>query len=841
MDIRQKRVPPRKQAAKRKSEETASRPSPPAIPLPDPSQPLPAHFLRNQQALLGHAGLIAGVRPSRLATLSGTPRGASPSNPIVLDDHEAEILPEPPLIGRSQIDYFKNLDPSKLPTPSNQEIVEMLIKQKDIFPVLQSILKLLATGALGGKAADPAVIPGTRSWAARPNQSRSSSQPPAKKRKLNRVPAGAADWDVPYPFEEGEGPAAYRQNWMKERGRQLISQLIGLVKIAARKAAAKKHLAELEQKRQTSLERAVKQEQVRNSAGVVNKQGGRGANHYRDENRKTDSTPLVTQQSIQGNGLEMAILTSFEARNANLMTTAQSESALESTIQAETSASIPITQSTAQDASTASFNDLFSALLAASDANDVKSLGHTPLPSLPPLEFAASSQPAPNPPASIDTPSSSSDGNIDQSLIDSWMNIFQTFPLQTDRPSTSGPPSSGSVYLESLLGLTSPSNGEVSSFTSPTNGDSSSFSTTPDPDAQQAQSFPLDFNQLNDLEMAFNLAADGTSASDLGNFSSSASDTPLPIDFTFDFPALSQTDPNGAQAPTSTVIQQSNGTSGSRTSISQPSSSIGSQPGTSSIPPFASPRPDSLVFNNLIDPQLLALSHPELRTSTLLPQGLSSNTMQEAQPATSMDDAGTRSPSAPLPSPMSSFEPATPSSAGWDVSMAEVVGEQDQDRGMWWKGFLATDAEADIGGKGLGAVNLLGQPQAGQEREKDEHVGASDQMTPNKSCPSQVPLIRPTTQATQQTTGVTSAGTTTALPQPSGVFQVLRAADWQPQKPIQKLKKTDVLKRAEEKREELRAKLEKVKVKLWETTIEHGALLHLLRLSGETEKTSPAS
>ncbi|KAH9994840.1 hypothetical protein BJV77DRAFT_932187, partial [Russula vinacea] len=61
-------------------------------------------------------------------------------------------------------------------------------------------------------------------------------------RRLNSVPAGAADWDVPYPFQQGEGPTKYRLHWEKERLRQLLTQLTVLVKGAKRSAAARTYL-----------------------------------------------------------------------------------------------------------------------------------------------------------------------------------------------------------------------------------------------------------------------------------------------------------------------------------------------------------------------------------------------------------------------------------------------------------------------------------------------------------------------------------------------------------------------------------------------------------------------
>ncbi|KAH9960830.1 hypothetical protein BC827DRAFT_1103965, partial [Russula dissimulans] len=61
-------------------------------------------------------------------------------------------------------------------------------------------------------------------------------------RRLNSVPAGAADWDVPYPFQQGEGPNQYRLHWEKERLKQLLSQLAVLIKCAKRSAATRTYL-----------------------------------------------------------------------------------------------------------------------------------------------------------------------------------------------------------------------------------------------------------------------------------------------------------------------------------------------------------------------------------------------------------------------------------------------------------------------------------------------------------------------------------------------------------------------------------------------------------------------
>ncbi|KZT73681.1 hypothetical protein DAEQUDRAFT_638799, partial [Daedalea quercina L-15889] len=68
-------------------------------------------------------------------------------------------------------------------------------------------------------------------------------------RKLNSVPAGASDWDVPYPFEAGQGPADYQSTWAKERARRLVRELVTLVRDAAKKVAVRGYLQEQDRAR----------------------------------------------------------------------------------------------------------------------------------------------------------------------------------------------------------------------------------------------------------------------------------------------------------------------------------------------------------------------------------------------------------------------------------------------------------------------------------------------------------------------------------------------------------------------------------------------------------------
>ena len=203
-------------------------PTPP-INFPNPDEPLPSNFLRSQQALLGHAGLISGLDPSTLSTKYH--KGATSQNPIIVED---EL--DPPPLGKGDAYPF---DSSILPSPPSEEVVSSLVKQRNIFPVLESLLRLLS--GTGVSNIPPAVTPFCSPTSSFTALSKERGAAP-KRRRLNSVPAGAADWDVPYPFQQGEGPTNYRLHWEKERLKQLLSQLGVLIKGATRSAAARTYL-----------------------------------------------------------------------------------------------------------------------------------------------------------------------------------------------------------------------------------------------------------------------------------------------------------------------------------------------------------------------------------------------------------------------------------------------------------------------------------------------------------------------------------------------------------------------------------------------------------------------
>ncbi|KAF9066607.1 hypothetical protein BDP27DRAFT_996828 [Rhodocollybia butyracea] len=189
---------------RRADDEPLIRRPPPEIPLPDPTAPVPPNWLRSQSALLGHAGLVGGVKPATLSNRHS--RGSTSVNPIVIDDDQREHS------SRHRHPASHHIHPN-LPTPPIDEIVQILIGQREVFTLLQDILNLMETSS--------------------PLSHHSASDPAFKKRKLGT----AAAWEVPHP---GEGSRDSRD---KDKGKQLISRLVSLIKSASRTAALRRYLA----------------------------------------------------------------------------------------------------------------------------------------------------------------------------------------------------------------------------------------------------------------------------------------------------------------------------------------------------------------------------------------------------------------------------------------------------------------------------------------------------------------------------------------------------------------------------------------------------------------------
>ncbi|KAJ7475841.1 hypothetical protein FB451DRAFT_258959 [Mycena latifolia] len=377
----------KRKTTKKSRAKPSARPTPPPIHLPDPSQshPLPPNLLRNQPGLLGTAGVVAGVRPAHLPARSApapiATRGTTSSNPIFVDD---EVRPPP--VSRFKRMLRSDVDLGQLPPPSNQDIVSTLIKQRDIFPLLENILKFIAAQASPHLASE---FSRSRSCS---SDAGSRSQTPSdegsttrKRRKLRHVPAGAELWDVPFPFNEGEGPKTYRDDWGKDRGKKLIAELVALIKGAARKAAVQNHLEKQEEKRKTPTEEEL---------AALGK-------HYRVDTLFYNSHTLTKSS-------EPEVLA--DASNASRSSVAPSYGPSSPPSPPEASSGSALSIPADPPSKSTPFDQLISSLLSVS-SNEQFSLDRS---TGSPDGFSDPSRP------------------LDPGLFDSWMDIFQTFPVPAE-------------------------------------------------------------------------------------------------------------------------------------------------------------------------------------------------------------------------------------------------------------------------------------------------------------------------------------------------------------------------------------------------------------------------
>ncbi|EJD48928.1 hypothetical protein AURDEDRAFT_183062 [Auricularia subglabra TFB-10046 SS5] len=193
--------PPKRPSAKPAPEPGLKRKRPaPDLDLPGPGEPLPRNLLRNHNALLGTAGRVAGLK------LPAVGSGSSRSDPVVLDDDSARS-PRRSASARNAATPA----PSSAAASENapQDPLVRLQRNPNFISVLRGLLAHTTMQRRGSHAVG------------RP--------PPPKKRRLSRVPSGAQDWDVPYPFPNGEGPEHYDETWSEKRGAKLVKDLIKLV------------------------------------------------------------------------------------------------------------------------------------------------------------------------------------------------------------------------------------------------------------------------------------------------------------------------------------------------------------------------------------------------------------------------------------------------------------------------------------------------------------------------------------------------------------------------------------------------------------------------------------
>ncbi|KAL5485989.1 hypothetical protein ACEPAI_7033 [Sanghuangporus weigelae] len=181
---------------------------------------LPPNFLRYHSQLLGLTRLVG------TADRYVDNPGMSKENPIVVEEGTTSHVVPP--LQTQEIQSSTNA--------TSQVIADTLVSQGSIFPVLRSLVPYLGLSTNVGCCNDYTPY---QYRAHEQNRSSNIIAPPLKRRKLNSVPAGAKDWDVPYPFPANEGPPNYLESWKKKRGKKLMMRLVSLVREAVQKATAK--------------------------------------------------------------------------------------------------------------------------------------------------------------------------------------------------------------------------------------------------------------------------------------------------------------------------------------------------------------------------------------------------------------------------------------------------------------------------------------------------------------------------------------------------------------------------------------------------------------------------
>jgi hypothetical protein len=707
---------PRPQVKKKSRQSSRSSTSEPTQPqgseftLPDPSAPPPANFLRNQENLLGRAGLVGGIKP---AALQPYMPGSTPSNPIHVDEEE-----DTPILGRrSRSKEQPYIDPALLTAPTNQEIVSVLIGQKDIFPILEGVLKLVMRSATG----ETTTTGPKRPTSPKSNNSRSkastSSGQPVKKRKLNRVPAGATDWDVPYPFPDGEGPDAYHKTWERERGKQLISQLIKLIKTAARKAATKKYL---QQRAGEEVEGPAAE-----GSGGHNWEANRRVNgHYRPEaasyGSTTDQTALAKTQVLQD--------TSNASRTSRSADAGSAASHVSPT-------GVQVVNS-AQSSATATFDELNSSIDAVAP-DQGSSGGFVTQPGFNNLSGSRQD-------LMFSTPTEAPSFGADQPMFDTWMNFLEQFPM------TFGGSSDNSA-----------------AFTS----EPASHSSTPGLDQFNLSSM-MGGNPNSDPSIASS-EFDAMMSSMLGQHHMPSNDVSM-VDSNPVFPAFD------------------NSASGENTFAST-SGPVG-----------------GIMDGNLgvIDPSL-----------------------QIASPVASTSSVG-------------SNDPVTPIATDWDLTVPGVtiggVENNVEGQGMWrsflWKDIFGSyqdpvgwDVGNDVGLQSLSDFGVLPEvaekiPDAAppMDKGKGRAVEPLENASPLLSANRPLPPPNPAQMIFQAMLDPKLRTCIPPLPAPAT---------------SRKLRKDEILQRAQEKRRLIQEELDKVKMQLWETTIEQATLVQLVKQLDDVERS----
>jgi len=664
------------------------------FPLPDPSAPPPVHFLRSQENLLGKAGRVGGI-----TTTLPQPRGSTPSNPILIGDDD-----DAPIIGRRNGSKSResSIDPTKLAQPTNEEIVSVLVGQRDIFPVLESILKLIAKGA----QPKPRPTGFERRLPGSPTRE-CSMGPPSKKRKLNRVPAGAADWDVPFPFADGEGPNAYHQNWERDRGKQLVVELIKLIKVASRKAAAKKYIAQQKPGSEGGEKRNI-QGYYRPETALYDPQGSQNGIMLKGGD---PPQPMPGQKTTLDSSLELAVRPSIPS----------------------------------QEEIQQSLDQLLSSIMESSVER--ADLGST-------RETTDISQP-PNWPV----PSTA--------MFESWMNILNNFPTDSDGTGAEAQLLSSESNMTTPLSVRStPGIDDFGVLPIPTNLEGSTVGTPP-PVPTPSTSTLFDFTSISPT-------LPSTSVQDLPSHSVEFDE------FAFD--------PNPGVEPLDSLFLVPAAT-GSGTSVNP----------------------------------ILAISKDSSRPSP--PRSAGSESLA-----------------------------VTPTSPGWELSLPDIFSSNNDGEGQgMWRDSLWTmfDDVAHHGPSGNSGVDLdLGRDDFG---EKDLNVDFLSLQPPVRNKGKAKEVVEPSTttkmvETVSQFGFVTQSvfnallstktrdelvacitGSASSSTAPSTAKSMKRSSETDSERSARQHRKEDIIRRAKERRQEIREGLKDIKRQLWETTVEQAALIHLTK------------
>lgn len=96
--------------------------------------------------------------------------------------------------------------------PLHDGIISFLTHDREFIAAVRSYVHLLAHPPASSQSAEADHSPKKRST--------------ASKRMRRKVPANAANWDIPFPFADGEAPPGYLESWALKKVRSLMNQML---------------------------------------------------------------------------------------------------------------------------------------------------------------------------------------------------------------------------------------------------------------------------------------------------------------------------------------------------------------------------------------------------------------------------------------------------------------------------------------------------------------------------------------------------------------------------------------------------------------------------------------